>query len=89
MIGLLVKNHSPQTFSFLWMRMCIVERPLLSFVVIHLETSILWFVFPWEKVICQVSMKNSSASLMLLSSVVPHYLPKNWLMRNAGSYQSV
>lgn len=51
MIEWSLRKYFPRTFSFLLMRMCIVERPLLSFVVIHLKTSILWFVFLWKKVV--------------------------------------
>nr|AFK36044.1 unknown [Medicago truncatula] len=59
------------------MRISIMEKPLLSFVVIHLKTSILWSVFLWKKVICQALMLNSSANSMLLLSVVAHVQPKN------------
>lgn len=47
------------------MRMCIVERPLLSFVVIHLKISIPWFVFLWKKVLITLSLTNFSSTFML------------------------
>lgn len=51
MIGQSLRRHVSQIFLFLLMSICIVERPLLSFVVVHLKTSILWFVFLWKKVL--------------------------------------
>jgi len=50
MTGLPLRKCFPRIFSSLLMRMRIVERPLVSFVVIHLKTSTLWFMFPLRKV---------------------------------------